>query len=92
MMTDEEFARTLTKEQREYLQGQYEKQLEEAVEVFELYLKGMKTVETLVKYYKRAHISMWFESLGVCKDSKLSERGRRYWLFAHLEVVELDKR
>lgn len=92
MMTDEEFARTLTKEQQEYLQGQYEKQLEEAVEVFELYLKGMKTVETLVKYYKRSHFSMVFKSLGGCKASKLSEKERRYWLFAHLDVVELDKR
>lgn len=31
-MTGEEFTRTLTKEQREYLQERYEKQLEEAME------------------------------------------------------------
>lgn len=90
--TDEEFARTLTKEQREYLQGLYEQQIESAIERFECYQKGQKSIETLVLYYKRAYVAMWLKSLGECKDCKLSEQSRKYWMSAHFEVMEFDKR
>lgn len=90
--TDEEFARTLTKEQREYLQGLYEHQIEEAIERFERYQNRQTNIETLVQYYKRAYSAMLFRSLGGCEECKLSERARKYWISAHFEVIELDKR
>lgn len=53
MMINEEFVRTLTKEQREYLQARYEKQLEEAIKHFERYKYVQNNLRELVEFEKK---------------------------------------
>ena len=90
MMTDEEFARTLTKEQREYLQGQYEKQLEEAIDHFKTYERS-KSVGELVELHNKMYAASWFKSLAECEMSHLQNQASKYWITAHCEVIKLDK-
>lgn len=89
-MTSEEFARTLTKEQREFLQERYEKQLEEAIDHFQTYEIG-KSVSELVEYRKKMYAASWFKSLAGCETSRLQNQVSKYWITAHNAILEIDK-
>lgn len=90
IMTNEEFTRTLTKEQREYLQERYEKQLEEAIDSFQIYEKS-KSVGELVEYRKKIYAAQWFKSLAGCETSDLEQQADKYWITAHIAILTLDK-
>ena len=89
--TNEEFTRTLTKEQREYLQERYEKQLEEAIDHFQTYEKS-KAVSELVEYRKKIYAAQWFKSLAECETrSDLEQQADKYWIIAHIAILKIDK-
>lgn len=88
-MTGQEFTKTLTKEQQEYIQERYEKQLEEAIEHFQTYEKS-KSVSELVEYRKKMYAASWFKSLAECKTSHLQNQASKYWVTGDNALLELD--
>lgn len=90
-MINEEFVRTLTKEQREYLEGCYEKQLEEAIKHFERYKYVQNNLRELVEFEKKYYAANWFRLLSGSDASDLSEKVSEYSFDATFEFLRFDK-
>ena len=91
MMTNEEFVRTLTKEQREYLEERYEKQLEEAIKHFNRYKHIQNNLRQLVEFEKKYYAANWFRFLSGSDTSDLSEKASEYSMDATFEFLRFDK-
>ena len=90
-MTGEEFTRTLTKEQRKYLQKRYEKQLEEAIKHFDRYKHVQNNLRELVEFEKKYYAANWFRLLSGSDASYLSEKVSEYSFDATFEFLRFDK-
>lgn len=90
-MINEEFVRTLTKEQREYLERYYEKQLEEAIKHFERYKYVQNNLRELVEFEKKYYAANWFRLLSGSDASDLSEKVSEYSFDATFEFLRFDK-
>lgn len=90
-MTGEEFTRTLTKEQRKYLQKRYEKQLEEAIKHFDRYKHVQNNLRELVEFEKKYYAANWFRLLSGSDASDLSEKVSEYSFDATFEFLRFDK-
>ena len=91
IMTGEEFTRTLTKEQREYLQERYEKQLEEAIKYFERYKYVQNNLRELVGFEKKYYAANWFRFLLGSDTSDLSKKAYEYSIDVTFEFLRFDK-
>lgn len=91
MMINEEFVRTLTKEQREYLEERYEKQLEEAIKHFNRYKHIQNNLRQLVEFEKKYYAANWFRFLSGSDTSDLSEKASEYSMDATFEFLRFDK-
>ena len=91
IMTNEEFTRTLTKEQREYLQECYEKQLEEAIKHFDCYKHVQNNLRELVEFEKKYYAANWFRFLSGSDTSDLSEKASEYSMDVTFELLRFDK-
>ena len=91
IMINEDFVRTLTKEQREYLQERYEKQLEEAIKHFERYKYVQNNLRELVEFEKKYYAANWFKVLSGSDASDLSEKASEYSMDVTFELLRFDK-
>lgn len=91
MIINEEFVRTLTKEQREYLQERYEKQLEEAIRHFDRYKHVQNNLSELVEFHKKYYAANWFRLLSASDASDLSKKASEYSMDGDFELLRFDK-
>lgn len=91
IMINEDFVRTLTKEQREYLEKHYEKQLEEAIKHFERYKYVQNNLIELVGFEKKYYAANWFRFLLGSDTSDLNEKASEYSMDVTFELLRFDK-
>ena len=91
IMINDDFVRTLTKEQREYLQELHKKQLEEAIKHFECYKYVQNNLRKLVEFEKKYYAANWFRFLSGSDTSDLSEKASEYSMDATFEFLRFDK-